>query len=137
MGYRDDDTMRRLLADTSVWAVAGLSSNTSRTAYRIAGVLRAHGKRVVPVHPKAEPVAGEPGYPTVADIPFPVDVVDLFVRSDLAGGVVDDAVAAGAGAVWMQLDVIDEAAAARAERAGLAVVMDACPAIEGPRLLGW
>ncbi len=129
--------MRRLLADTSVWAVAGLSNNTGRTAHRIAAILRAHGKRVVPVHPKAEPVAGEAGYATVADIPFPVDVVDVFVRSDLAGAVFDDAITARAGAVWTQLDVIDEPAAARARAAGLAVVMDACPAIEGPRLLGW
>lgn len=137
MPYGDDETIRRLLADTSVWAVAGLSNNTARTAYRIAGVLRAHGKRVVPVHPKAEPVAGEPGYATVSAIPFPVDVVDLFVRSEPAGPVVDDAIAARAGAIWTQLGVVDVAAAGRAEQAGLAVVMDHCPAIEGPRLLGW
>jgi hypothetical protein len=137
MRYGDDETVRHLLADTSVWAVAGLSTNTSRTAYRIAAVLRAHGKRVVPVHPKAEAVAGEPGYATVAAIPFHVDVVDVFVRSELAGAVFDDAIEAGAGAVWTQLDVVDHDAAVRARKAGLTVVMDACPAIEGPRLLGW
>lgn len=126
-----------MLADTETWAVVGLSNNRARVAYRIAGYLREHGKRVIPVHPSAVTVAGERGYARVSDIPVPVDVVDVFVRSELAGQVVDDAIAAGAGGVWLQLGVRDEAAAARAERAGLRVVMDTCPRIEAPRLLGW
>ncbi|WP_445548399.1 MULTISPECIES: CoA-binding protein [unclassified Frankia] len=126
-----------MLADTKVWAVVGLSQNTSRVAYSIAAYLRAHGKRAVPVHPSAPVVAGEQGYASLTEIPFPVDVVDLFVRSELVGPVVDDAVAIRAGGIWMQLGVRDDAAARRAERAGLPVVMDTCPRMEAPRLAGW
>ncbi|SNQ46186.1 conserved hypothetical protein [Frankia canadensis] len=138
MRYGDDATIRRLMTDTAVWAVVGLSNDTRRTASSIADYLRRNGKRVVPVHPSAPTVAGERGYATLADIPFPVDVVDVFVRSELAGAVVDDAVKIGAGGVWLQLGVRDDAAAVRAEEAGLAVVMDTCPAMEAPRLgLPW
>ena len=132
-----DETMTRLLASASVWAVVGLSENRSRVAYQIADYLRAHGKRVVPVHPSAPTIAGEEGYANLADLPFPVDVVDLFVRSDLVGPVVDEAIKVGAGAVWLQRGVVDQAAARRAAEAGLAVVMDTCPAMEAPRLIGW
>ncbi|MDQ1040269.1 putative CoA-binding protein [Streptomyces sp. V3I8] len=97
-------------------------------------MLKRYGKRVVPVHPKAETVHGEKGYASLADIPFPVDVVDVFVNSDLAGSVADEAVAIGAGAVWFQLGVIDEGAYERTRTAGLDMVMDRCPAIEIPRL---
>ncbi|WP_041939626.1 MULTISPECIES: CoA-binding protein [Frankia] len=138
MRYGDDDTIRHLLADTEVWAVVGLSNDTRRTAYGIADYLRRNGKRVVPVHPSAPTVAGERGYATLSEIPFAVDVVDLFVRSELAGPVVDEAVKIGAGGVWLQLGVRDDAAAVRAAEAGLDVVMDTCPAMEAPRLgLGW
>ncbi|MDH6110815.1 putative CoA-binding protein [Kitasatospora sp. MAP12-15] len=133
--YRDQATAREILTTTGdTWAVVGLSSNERRAAYGVAQVLQRFGKRVVPVHPKAETVLGEQGYATLADIPFPVDVVDVFVRSDLAGQVADEAVAAGAAAVWFQLDVIDEAAYQRTTAAGLTMVMDRCPAIEIPLL---
>jgi predicted CoA-binding protein len=135
--WRDESTIRRLLSDTHTWAVVGLSSNRSRVAWSIAHWLQQQGKRIIPVHPSAEEVLGEKGYATLAELPGPVDVVDVFVRSDLAGAVVDDAIAIGAPAVWLQLGVVDEAAAERARAAGLAVVMDDCPHIEGPRLLGW
>ncbi len=121
--------MDRLLA-LPTWAVVGLSTRTDRAAYGVAAFLQARGRRIVPVHPRAETVHGEPGYPTLADIPFRVDVVDLFVRSALAGAVVDQAVAVGAKAIWMQLGVVDSDAAARAEAAGLDVVMDRCPKLE-------
>ncbi|OHV57276.1 CoA-binding protein [Pseudofrankia sp. BMG5.36] len=134
--YGDDETVRALLVETETWAVVGLSDNRARTAYQIAHYLREHGKRVIPVHPSKAEFEGEPGYAQVTDIPFKVDVVDVFVRSELAGPVVDDAIAAGAGALWLQLGVRDEAAAARAEEAGLRVVMDTCPKIEAP-LAGW
>ena len=112
------------------WAVVGLSTNRSRAAYGVAEFLQVRGRRVVPVHPAAEEVHGETGYPTLSDIPFPVDVVDCFVRSELVRPVVDEAIAIGARGVWMQLGVVDEAAAARARAAGLLVVMDKCPKIE-------
>ncbi|MFD3451505.1 CoA-binding protein [Streptomyces sp. NPDC058691] len=133
--HEDDAAVRELLTGLGdTWAVVGLSNNTSRAAYGVARVLQRFGKRVVPVHPKAETVHGEQGYASLADIPFPVDVVDVFVNSDLAGAVADEAVAIGAKGVWFQLDVIDEAAYARTKDAGLVMVMDRCPAIEIPRL---
>ncbi|MER5893030.1 CoA-binding protein [Streptomyces sp. NPDC001876] len=135
--YADDETVRRILQDSGdTWAVVGLSDNRSRAAYGVAEVLRRFGKRVVPVHPKAPTVHGEQGYAALADIPFPVDVVDVFVNSGLAGTVADEAVAAGAKAVWFQLGVIDEAAYERTRAAGLDMVMDRCPAIEIPTLAG-
>lgn len=112
------------------WAVVGLSDNTFRPAWDVAGFLSRHGKRIVPVHPRAVPVHGQTGYRRLADVPFEVDVVDVFVRSELAGPVVDEAIAIGARAVWMQLGVIDHDAAARAEAAGLLVVMNRCPKLE-------
>lgn len=135
--YGDDDsaTIRRILTELGdTWAIVGLSSNQRRAAYGVADVLQRFGKRIVPVHPKAETVHGEQGYPSLDAIPFQVDVVDTFVNSSLAGQVADEAVAIGAKAVWFQLGVIDEAAYARTRAAGLDMVMDRCPAIEIPRL---
>ncbi|MFJ7262663.1 CoA-binding protein [Streptomyces globosus] len=133
--YGDPATIRRILTELGdTWAVVGLSNNTDRAAYGVAQVLRRFGKRVVPVHPKAEAVHGEPGYASLAEIPFKVDVVDVFVNSSLAGAVADEAVAAGADAVWFQLGVVDEAAFSRTRAAGLEMVMDRCPAIEIPAL---
>ncbi|AEW92773.1 MULTISPECIES: CoA-binding protein [Streptomycetaceae] len=133
--YGDPATIREILTELGdTWAVVGLSANRDRAAYGVAEVLRRHGKRVVPVHPRAETVHGEQGYPSLAAIPFPVDVVDVFVNSRLAGPVADEAVAIGAKAVWFQLGVVDEAAYHRTRDAGLAMVMDRCPAIELPRL---
>ncbi|WP_137990684.1 CoA-binding protein [Streptomyces vilmorinianum] len=131
----ESDTVRKILTATGdTWAVVGLSSNQARAAYGVAAVLQRFGKRIVPVHPKAETVHGEQGYASLADIPFPVDVVDVFVNSEHAGQIADEAVAVGAKAVWFQLGVIDEAAYARTREAGLDMVMDRCPAIEIPRL---
>ncbi|MEU6948426.1 CoA-binding protein [Streptomyces sp. NPDC046182] len=131
----ESETVRRILTATGdTWAVVGLSSNQRRAAYGVAAVLQRYGKRIVPVHPKAETVHGEQGYASLADIPFPVDVVDVFVNSEHAGQVADEAVAVGAKAVWFQLGVIDEAAYERTREAGLDMVMDRCPAIEIPLL---
>ena len=110
--------------------MVGLSQDRTRAAYGVAQFLQARGKRIVPVHPSAQEVHGEPGYARLADVPFPVDVVDCFVNSRLVGPVVDDAVAVGAAGVWMQLGVVDEDAAQRARAAGLTVVVDRCPKIE-------
>ncbi|MFE2163837.1 CoA-binding protein [Streptomyces sp. NPDC059447] len=133
--YGDPATIRKILTELGdTWAVVGLSNNRDRAAYGVARVLKQFGKRVVPVHPKAETVHGEPGYASLEEIPFKVDVVDVFVNSALAGAVADSAVAAGAEAVWFQLNVVDEAAFARTREAGLDMVMDRCPAIEIPAL---
>jgi len=131
--YGDAATIRRILTEAGdTWAIVGLSSNRSRAAYGVARVLQQAGKRIVPVHPKAETVHGEKGYPSLDAIPFEVDVVDVFVNSELAGAVADDAVRVGADAVWFQLGVVDEAAYRRTRDAGLEMVMDRCPAIELP-----
>ena len=127
-------TIRDLLTGTTTWAVVGLSTNRFRPAYGVARFLQSVGKRIVPVHPRAETVHGERGYPTLADVPFDVDVVDVFVNSRLAGAVADDALTTAARGVWFQLGVIDDAAATRVRDAGRLMVMDHCPAIEWPRL---
>ncbi|MER5929175.1 CoA-binding protein [Streptomyces sp. NPDC002054] len=134
--YGDPATIRTILTELGdTWAVVGLSNNRDRAAYGVAQVLQRFGKRVIPVHPKAETVHGEQGYPSLEAIPFPVDVVDVFVNSALAGPVADQAAAAGAQAVWFQLGVVDEAAYERTRAAGLHMVMDRCPAIEIPALV--
>ncbi|MGA9748560.1 MAG: CoA-binding protein [Nocardioides sp.] len=134
--WLDRDDIRFMLEDCDTWAVVGLSGNPMRTAYRIAAYLQGHGKRIVPVHPTAPTVLGEQGYATLADIPFQVDVVDVFRRSEAAGQFADEAVAIGATAVWFQLGVLDPEAHARTVAAGVRMVMDTCPAIEWPRLAG-
>jgi predicted CoA-binding protein len=129
-------TIRRLLA-AQTWAVVGLRDNPARQAYGVARLLQSRGKRIVPVHQHPQDVFGEKAYATLADIPFPVDVVDVFVNSTRAGAIADQAVQVGAKGVWFQLDVIDDEAYARVTAAGLDMVMDRCPAIEwaqfGPR----
>lgn len=122
-----------MLEECETWAVVGLSGNPARTAYSIARLLQERGKRIVPVHPTAPTVLGETGYATLADIPFPVDVVDVFRRSESAGRFADEAVAIGARAVWFQLGVIDHDAFRRTTEAGVPMVMDTCPAMEWPR----
>ncbi|MBE7323426.1 CoA-binding protein [Nocardioides sp. Y6] len=131
--WQDRDDIDFMLDDCETWAVVGLSSNRARTAYEIASLLQSRGKRIVPVHPKAETVLGEQGYATLADIPLEVDVVDVFVRSELAGAVADEAVAIGAKGVWFQLGVVDREAHERTTAAGVRMVMDTCPAIEWRR----
>ncbi|WP_026877332.1 CoA-binding protein [Jiangella gansuensis] len=135
----DPDTVRRLLTTPATWAVVGLSGNRARPAYGVSQYVRdGLGMTIVPVNLRGEDALGVTGYRRLADVPAPVAVVDCFVNSQRVGEVVDDAIAEkdrlGITAVWLQLGVIDEAAAARAAAAGLEVVMDTCPAIEGPRL---
>jgi predicted CoA-binding protein len=131
--WLDADNIRFLLDDCETWAVVGLSGNPDRTAYRIAQMLQDRGKKIVPVHPEAPEVLGETGYATLADVPFPVDVVDVFRRSEAAGEFADQAVAIGAGGVWFQLGVVDHDAFRRTTEAGVPMVMDTCPAIEWSR----
>lgn len=130
----DPAVIERLLTAKGRWAVVGLSANSERTAYGIAAYVRDLGHEIVPVHPKAETVHGQQGYAALGEVPGEIDVVNVFVNSELAGAVVDEAIARGAKAVWLQLGVVDDAAAQRAADAGLDVVMDTCPAIEAPRL---
>lgn len=131
--WQDPAWVRLMLDDCETWAVVGLSGDPSRTAYSIAELLQQRGKRIVPIHPAAPAVLGEQGYPSLTDVPFPIDVVDVFRRSVAAGEFADQAVAVGARGVWFQLGVVDEAAFERTVAAGLPMVMDTCPAIEWRR----
>lgn len=134
--WQDPGSVGLMLDDCTTWAVVGLSGDPSRTAYSIAQLLQQRGKRIVPVHPSADgerQVLGETVYASLADVPFPIDVVDVFRRSESAGEFADQAVAIGARAVWFQLGVVDEAAFERTTAGGLAMVMDTCPAIEWGR----
>jgi predicted CoA-binding protein len=129
------DDVRALLTETRTWAVVGCSPDPGRDSHRVAALLKREGFIVIPVNPNAgAEVLGERCYASLSEIPEPVDVVDVFRRADEAGAHVDEAIAIGATGVWMQLGVVDEAAAERARAAGLRVVMDRCPAIELPRL---
>jgi len=137
----DPEVIRRVLTTPATWAVIGLSTDATRTAHGVARWMKvALGHRIIPVHPRAEAVWGEQGYATLTQIPdgTVVTVVDYFVNSDRVGAVVDEAIAnknrLGIETLWLQLGVIDQAAATRAASAGLDVVMDTCPMIEYPSL---
>ena len=130
------DDVRAILTGTHVWAVVGCSPDPNRDSHRIASMLKRRGYEIIPVNPMVTEILGERSYPSLTAIPADagVEVVDLFRRSSAAGAHVDEAIQIGARAVWMQLGVVDEAAAERGREAGLRVVMDRCPAIELPRL---
>jgi predicted CoA-binding protein len=128
--WQDPEAVEFMLDECDTWAIVGLSGDPSRTAYEIAELLQSRGKRIVPIHPSAQTVLGEQGYATLADVPFPIDVVDVFRRSEAAGEFADQAVDVGAKAVWFQLGVVDEDAFDRTIAAGVPMVMDTCPAIE-------
>jgi len=120
------ETIRRILDECTTIAVVGLSSDPSRASNSVSGYMRRQGYRVIPVNPNETSVFGEKSYPDLFAVPEKVDLVDVFRRPDEAGKAVDEAIAVGAKAVWMQEGVIDSAAAKRAEDAGLMVVMDRC-----------
>ena len=128
--WQDLEAVDFMLDECSTWAVVGLSGDPTRTAYSIASLLQQRGKKIVPIHPDAPTVLGEQGYAALADVPFEIDVVDVFRRSEAAGPFADEAVIVGAKGVWFQLGVIDEAAFDRTRAAGVPMVMDTCPAIE-------
>ena len=132
---RDED-IYALLAGTRTIAMIGASDRFDRPSNRVMAFLQSRGYRVLPVNPQitGEHVHGEYVWRELSQIGEPIDMVDIFRRSEAAGEAVDQAIAAGARSVWLQIGVIDEAAAARAEAAGLRVVMNKCPAIEIPRL---
>jgi predicted CoA-binding protein len=128
-----DDDIRFILRELRTWAVVGCSPDPFRDSHRIASLLQSRGYRVIPVNPEVDEVLGERCQP-VLPADQGIEVVDLFRRSSAVSDHVDEAIAIGAKAVWMQLGVIDHAAAARAREAGLRVVVNRCPAIELPRL---
>jgi predicted CoA-binding protein len=136
MPLTEDDDIAELLQSTRTIALVGASDRPSRPSNGVMRTLQMHGYRVFPVNPQitGEHLHGEFVWRELAQIGEPIDLVDIFRNSEKAGEAVDEAIAVGAKAVWMQLGVIDKAAAARAEAAGLKVVMDRCPAIEIPRL---
>lgn len=131
-----DEDIKALLESARTVAVVGASDRPDRASNRVMKTLQDHGYRTIPVNPQitGEHIHGEFVFRELAQLGDPIDIVDIFRRSEAAGAVVDEAITIGAKAVWMQLGVIDDAAAARAEAAGLQVVMDRCPAIELPRL---
>jgi predicted CoA-binding protein len=132
---RDED-IAELLTNARTIAVIGASDRSDRPSYGVMKFLQDHGYRVLPVNPQitGEHVLGEFVWRELAQIGVPIDIVDIFRRSDAVDEAVEQAIFVGAKAVWMQIGVINEAAAAKAEAAGLAVVMDRCPKIEIPRL---
>ena len=128
--------LRDILTSVRTIAVVGASPRRERPSHRVMAYLQRRGYRTIPVNPNAagDTINGETVYATLAEVPEPIDMVDVFRRTEMAGGAVDEAIAAGAKVVWMQLGVRDDDAAARAEAHGLRVVMNRCPAIEIPRL---
>jgi hypothetical protein len=131
-----DDEIRKVLSETKTIALVGASPRPDRDSHEVMAFLQSRGYRVIPVNPvcAGETILGERVRATLAEIDEPIDLVDVFRNSEAAGPVADEAIAVHANAVWMQLGVVNEPAAERARKAGLAVVMDRCPKIEIPRL---
>jgi predicted CoA-binding protein len=134
--HSDINKLRRILKTSKTLAVVGLSANWYRPSFFAAKYMQEHGYRIIPVNPAYTEVLGEKCYPSLRDIPEPVDIVDCFRKSEEIGPIAEEAVAIGAKVLWMQIGVINEAARERAERAGLDVVMDRCVKIEHARLFG-
>ena len=131
-----DPYLRDILTNVRTIAIVGASPRRERPSHGVMAYLQRRGYRTIPVNPNAAgaKIHGETVYARLADVPEPIDMVDVFRRTEMAGGVVDEAIAGGAKVVWMQLGVRDDDAAARAETRGIRVVMNRCPAIEIPRL---
>jgi predicted CoA-binding protein len=131
--YQDAATIQRIVRSAQVIAVVGLSANPRRPSNEVARYLQRQGLRIVPVNPNIAEALGERSYPSLRDIPFPVDVVDVFRRPTAVAEIAEDAVTIGAKALWLQLGVINREGAEIARRAGLDIVMDRCLKVEWAR----
>jgi predicted CoA-binding protein len=131
--FADPETIRKVLGYARTVAVVGLAPNPARPSHGVARYLQSRGLRVVPVNPNASEVLGERSYPSLRDVPFSIDLVDVFRQSSAVAGIVDQAIQVRARGLWLQLGVIDVHAAERAAAAGLDVVMDRCLAVEHRR----
>ena len=136
MSYQSSATILDVLRSARTIAIVGLSSNELRPSNFVGFYLKRHGYTIIPVNPREEEILGERSYPSLAEIPVPIDVVDVFRAPDAVPGIAEEAVAAGAKALWLQFGVISPEGAAIAERGGLDVVMDRCLKIEHARHLG-
>jgi hypothetical protein len=134
--YRNPEIAEKLLKRARIIAVVGLSDNPARPSHDVASFLQNKGYKIVPVNPKADSILGEKSYPDLASVPGDIDVVDIFRKSEDVGPIVDEAISKGAGAIWMQLGVVNEEAADKAAEAGLDVVMDMCMKMEYKRIHG-
>jgi len=134
--YQDERQIEATLLGARTVAIVGLSPDPLRASYFIGYYLKRHGYKIVPVNPKETEILGEKSYPSLKDVPFPVDVVDVFRRPDAVPGIAREAVAIGAKALWLQFNVISPEAAKIAEDGGLTVVMDRCMKVEHARHLG-
>ena len=131
-----DRELEKLLRDSRTIAVVGLSSKAWRASHGVSKYMQSRGYRIIPVNPREREILGEAAYPKLEDVREPVDIVNVFRRSEHVPEVVENAIRIGAKAVWMQLGIVHEAAAERARAAGLTVVMDRCLLVEHQRLLG-
>lgn len=129
-----DDELRDLIAGARTIAVVGLSPKEHRDSFRVAKYLQDHGYRIIPVNPNAREVLGEPVYRSLPDVPYPIDIVDVFRRPDAVEEIARDAVEIGARAIWLQIGIVNEAAATIADEGGLDVVMDRCLMVDHGRL---
>ena len=134
--YQDPLTIQRVLLSSKTIAIVGLSTNVLRASHFVGFYLQRHGYRVIPVNPRETEVLGEKSYPSLLDVPVPVDIVDVFRAPDALPGIARDAVAAGAKNLWCQFTVINEEGARIAEEGGLSVVMDRCIKVEHARYVG-
>jgi predicted CoA-binding protein len=129
------EEIKAILRDYRVVAVVGLSPQPERPSFKVARYLQEHGYRIIPVNPGQKEILGEKCYPRLSDIPFPVEVVDIFRNVEAIPAIVDDAIATGAKVVWMQQGLVEPAAARKAREAGLQVVMDRCMKIDHAQLV--
>ena len=130
-----DDAVRQLLTECKTIAVVGLSDKPSRPSYGVSEYVQRQGYHIIPVNPQVTEVLGEKVYATLQDVPEPIEIVNVFRRSEAVPEIVDQAIALGAKAIWMQVGVIHEEAAQKAREAGLQVIMDKCLLVEHSRLL--